>query len=143
MPSASKGMSVNSPLPEEIRLNAAKDELSLVYGGRPVVLPAEFLRVYSPSAQVRGHGKGSGILQTGKQGVTIVKLEAVGHYALKITFSDGHDSGLYDWDYLYKSAQGYATMWADYLARLEAAGASRMPSAAEPAVKTCRSCGKH
>ncbi|MDO4696656.1 MAG: DUF971 domain-containing protein [Neisseria sp.] len=134
---------MNSPLPEEIRLNTAKDELCLVYEGRPAVLSAEFLRVYSPSAQVRGHGRGRAVLQTGKQGVTIVKLETVGNYALKITFSDGHDSGLYDWDYLYKSVQGYATMWADYLERLEAAGASRMPSAATPSAKTYRPCGKH
>lgn len=136
-------MIVNSSLPEEIRLNAAKDELCLVYGGRKTVLPAEFLRVYSPSAEVRGHGAGQEILQTGKQGVTIVKLETAGNYALKITFSDGHDSGLYDWDYLYQSAQEYTVMWADYLARLEAAGASRMPSENPPPAPKCKPCGKH
>ncbi|MDO5058374.1 MAG: DUF971 domain-containing protein [Neisseria sp.] len=134
------------PIPEEIRLNPERNALSLVYGGETKTLSAEFLRVYSPSAEVRGHGKGQETLQTGKAQVSITDLSAAGNYALKITFSDGHDSGLYDWDYLYKSAHEYATMWADYLARLEAAGASRMPSENaqnEPPAKSCGGCGKH
>ena len=114
-------------LPEEIRLQRDKKTLVLRYDGTEKYLPAEFLRVYSPSAEVRGHGAGQGVLQTGKAEVTLAGLEPVGQYALKIVFSDGHDSGLYDWDYLYELAHGYDTMWADYLTKLHAAGASRQP----------------
>ena len=84
-------------VPQEIRINKTRDTLTLVYPNHEHALPAEFLRVYSPSAEVRGHGVGQETLQTGKRGVLITDLEAVGNYALKITFSDGHDSGLYDW----------------------------------------------
>lgn len=118
-----------------------------MYGGAAQSLPAEFLRVYSPSAEVRGHAPGQETLQTGKAGVTIAGLEPVGQYALKIIFSDGHDSGLYDWDYLYNLAHGYDTMWADYLRKIEAAGASRTasPQDAVPAKSGCGTggCGKH
>lgn len=113
------------PPPEEIRLRQSRAALVLVYAGEEKTLPAEFLRVYSPSAEVRGHGRGQEKLQTGKSGVIIAGLEPVGRYALKIIFSDGHDSGLYDWDYLYQLAHGYDTMWAEYLRKLAAAGASR------------------
>ena len=116
---------MNHPLPDEIRLNENKSELKLVYGSDTKNLAAEFLRVYSPSAEVRGHAPGQEVLQTGKQNVTITGLEPVGHYALKISFSDGHDSGLYDWDYLYQLAHEYDTMWSDYLRHLAEAGASR------------------
>lgn len=135
--------------PEEIRLQNSRAALTLVYQGHSKSLPAEFLRVYSPSAEVRGHGPGQETLQTGKAGVTIAGLEPVGQYALKITFSDGHDSGLYDWDYLYKLAHEYDTMWADYLRLIEAADASRIPAAADKAAPVpqhgCGSggCGKH
>ncbi len=135
--------------PEEIRLQNSRAALTLVYQGYSKSLPAEFLRVYSPSAEVRGHGPGQETLQTGKADVTIAGLEPVGQYALKITFSDGHDSGLYDWDYLYKLAHEYDTMWADYLRLIEAAGAPRIPSAADNAAPApqhgCSSggCGKH
>lgn len=134
------------PLPEEIRLRPDRAALALVYGGQTKELSAEYLRVYSPSAEVRGHAPGQEVLQTGKQGTTITDLDPVGNYALKIVFSDGHDSGLYDWDYLYKLAHEYATMWPDYLARLKAAGASRTPSetAAAPKKKSgCGGCGGH
>lgn len=130
-------------IPEEIRLQSGRAALTLVYGGEHKSLPAEFLRVYSPSAQVRGHAPGQEILQTGKAGVTITNVEPVGRYALKITFSDGHDSGLYDWPYLHKLAYRYDEMWADYLHRIESAGASRIPAAEDSAVKaqTGHSCG--
>lgn len=135
------------PTPEEIRLQNSRAALTLVYSGSAKSLPAEFLRVYSPSAEVRGHGVGQEVLQTGKAAVLIMGLEPVGQYALKITFSDGHDSGLYDWDYLYKLAHEYDTMWADYLRAIEAAGASRIASPLEsaPAKTGCGSggCGKH
>ncbi len=137
------------PVPDEIRLQNSRAALTLVYGGAAKSLPAEFLRVYSPSAEVRGHAPGQETLQTGKADVTVMGLEPVGQYALKITFSDGHDSGLYDWDYLYKLAHEYDTMWADYLSAIEAAGASRIASpldaAAAKSGHSCGSggCGKH
>lgn len=138
---------MNHPLPDEIRLNENKSELKLVYGSDTKNLAAEFLRVYSPSAEVRGHAPGQEVLQTGKQNVTITGLEPVGHYALKISFSDGHDSGLYDWDYLYQLAHEYDTMWSDYLRRLAAAGASRLPAKESETAgnHTCASsgCSKH
>lgn len=136
-------------LPEEIRLQKDKAALCLVYQGVNKVLPAEFLRVYSPSAEVRGHTVGQEVLQTGKMGITIVDLEVVGQYALKIVFADGHNSGLYDWDYLYQLAHEYDTMWADYLRKLEHAGASRLPTSLTPAEKQAThqcgagACGKH
>ncbi|OAM26840.1 hypothetical protein A7P95_08795 [Eikenella longinqua] len=117
------------PVPQQIRLQPGRQGLVLVYPDTEHTLPAEYLRVYSPSAEVRGHGRGQAKLQTGKARVTITNLAPAGNYALKITFSDGHDSGLYSWAYLYELAQGYATMWPAYLRRLEATGASREPAA--------------
>ena len=105
--------------PQQIRLQADRQGLILVYPDAEYTLPAEYPRVYSPSAEV----------QTGKAGISITDLQPAGNYALKITFSDGHDSGLYSWSYLYELASGYATMWPDYLSRLETAGASRNPAA--------------
>ncbi|MDO4879387.1 MAG: DUF971 domain-containing protein [Neisseria sp.] len=134
------------PIPDEIRLLRGRTGLGLIYGGEIRELPAEYLRVYSPSAQVRGHAPGQAVLQTGKQGITIADLEHVGLYALKITFSDGHDSGLYDWDYLYTLAFQHEALWADYLQRLEQAGASRAPVPQQEipaAEKNCGGCGKH
>lgn len=112
-------------IPHEIRLNTERNVLTLSYEHAQYQLPAEFLRVYSPSAEVRGHGVGQEILQTGKRFVTITDLEMTGNYALKIAFSDGHDSGLYDWDYLHNLGANQADLWQDYLARLAAAGETR------------------
>jgi DUF971 family protein len=88
-------------------------------------LPYEYLRVYSPSAEVRGHGPGQEVLQVGKRDVDIRSLEPVGSYAVQPTFSDGHATGIYSWDYLYELGVEQEQNWADYLRRLEAAGASR------------------
>ena len=96
--------------------------------GRTYKLPYEFLRVYSPSAEVRGHGRGQETLQPGKREVTITEVEPVGRYAIRPTFSDGHNSGIYSWDYLYEIAVDQDKLWNDYLARLAAAGASRDPA---------------
>lgn len=112
-------------MPQAIRLAKSKDMLHLDYDNGSYALSAEYLRVYSPSAEVRGHGVGKEVLQTGKRLVHIVDLEAVGNYALKITFSDGHDSGLYDWAYLLDLAQQQSSKWAMYLQRLQDAHASR------------------
>ena len=90
-------------------------------------LPCEYLRVYSPSAEVRGHGPGQEVLQVGKRDVTITEVEPVGHYALRPTFSDGHGSGIYSWEYLYDLGERQDELWSRYLQRLEQAGASRDP----------------
>jgi DUF971 family protein len=88
-------------------------------------IPFELMRVYSPSAEVQGHGPGQEVLQTGKREVTLLELEPVGNYAVKPVFSDGHDSGLFSWDYLYFLGSEQDRLWADYLARLQAAGVER------------------
>ncbi len=93
--------------------------------GKSYRLPFEFLRVYSPSAEVRGHGPGQEVLQTGKREVGIVNIEPVGHYAIKPTFSDGHDSGLYSWAYLYELCENQESLWNDYLERCKIAGVDR------------------
>lgn len=116
---------MKSPLPDEIRVVADKNALLLRYGAVDCRLSAEYLRVYSPSAEVRGHGTGGARLQTGKRSVQIVAVASVGNYALKITFSDGHDSGLYDWAYLHRLIALQQALWADYLHRLQAVGGSR------------------
>jgi DUF971 family protein len=92
-------------------------------------IPFELMRVYSPSAEVRGHGAGQEVLQFGKRGVSVLKLEPTGHYAIKPTFSDGHDSGLFSWDYLYHLGSQQAELWQQYEARLQSAGRSRDPVA--------------
>ena len=90
-------------------------------------LPCEYLRVYSPSAEVRGHGPGQGVLQVGKEHVNISAIEPVGNYAVKFVFDDGHDSGLYSWDYLHKLGRQQDSNWREYLDALEAAGHRRQP----------------
>ncbi|WP_348749190.1 DUF971 domain-containing protein [Pseudomonas rhodesiae] len=113
--------------PTAINLHKTSNTLGLTYGPEEVYqLPAEFLRVHSPSAEVQGHGKP--ILQFGKLNVRLTKIEPAGQYALKLTFDDGHDSGLFTWDYLYQLAVRQETLWADYLAELKAAGKTRDPS---------------
>jgi len=107
-------------------------------------LPYEFLRVYSPSADVRGHGPGQETLQVGKREVTINEIEAVGHYAIRPKFSDGHDTGIYSWDYLHELGERQESMWQQYLERMRAAGASREPDANPAPPAAAHSCGhKH
>jgi DUF971 family protein len=120
------GLDASTPLPTEIKLHQASRVLELVFAdGRAFRLPYEFLRVHSPSAEVRGHGPGQEILQIGKRDVTIKDVEPVGHYALRPTFSDGHDTGIYSWDYLYDLGVRQDELWQRYLQRMAAAGASR------------------
>jgi DUF971 family protein len=115
-----------STTPTNITLHAASRVLEIEYDdGQTFRLPFEFLRVYSPSAEVRGHGPGQETLQVGKKAVTISDVEPVGHYAIRPTFSDGHNSGIYSWDYLYDLGERQAELWQRYLDRLAAAGASR------------------
>jgi len=113
-------------IPTAIKLHKLSKTLELEYGpDQRYVLPAEFLRVHSPSAEVQGHG--NPVLQTGKINVALEGIEPAGQYALKLTFSDGHDSGLYSWDYLHHLGTHQEQLWSDYLAALAAAGKSRDP----------------
>ena len=112
--------------PTEIKLHQKSRVMEIAFSdGRSFRLPYEFLRVYSPSAEVRGHGPGQEVLQTGKREVEIRNLEPVGSYAVQPTFSDGHSTGIYSWDYLYELGERHDQFWTEYLAKLEAAGASR------------------
>jgi DUF971 family protein len=114
-----------APLPQNIIVHQQSKVLELAYENKTYELPFEFLRVWSPSAEVRGHGVGQETLQTGKRDVLINTIEQVGHYAIKPVFSDGHDSGIFSWDYLYEMCINQEEMWQDYLDRMEQAGASR------------------
>ena len=116
------------PQPTEIKLHQKSRLLEVAFAdGKAFRLSCEFLRVYSPSAEVRGHGPGQEVLQVGKQGVEITKIEPVGQYAIQLTFSDGHDTGIYSWDLLYDYGINQDEMWQHYLARMKEAGASRDP----------------
>jgi DUF971 family protein len=120
------GLNKNVPQPTEITLHQASRALEIAFAdGRSFRLPCEFLRVFSPSAEVRGHGPGQETLQTGKKDVGITAVEPVGQYAVQLRFSDGHDTGIYSWDLLYDYGVNQDTMWRDYLKRLQEAGASR------------------
>jgi len=111
--------------PTEITLHQQSRELEIAFAdGSRYRLPYEFLRVYSPSAEVRGHGPGQEVLQIGKQDVNVLGVEPVGSYAMKIEFDDGHDSGLYTWEYLQHLGKRQDALWQEYLHRLEAAGES-------------------
>lgn len=115
-------------IPTDIKLHRKSATLELIYAERePITLRAEFLRVFSPSAEVRGHGKGQEVLQTGKLHVAIKHIEPIGNYAIKLNFDDGHNSGIYSWDYLLDLGENEGSLWQDYLAKLQAAGATREP----------------
>lgn len=112
--------------PTEITLHQKSRLLEIAFDdGLRCQLPFEFLRVMSPSAEVRGHGPGQETLQVGKKDVILTEIEPVGSYAVKLVFDDGHDSGLYTWDYLYQLGQNQQALWQEYLHQLEASGASR------------------
>ena len=118
------------PKPTDITLHQKSALLEITFeGGVVVKLPCEYLRVYSPSAEVRGHGVGQEILQIDKENVNIREITPIGNYAVKLHFSDGHDTGLYSWDYLYELGTQYQSKWAAYLKRLEAAGHQRKTKA--------------
>ena len=117
-----------SEQPTEIKLHQQSHMLEITFSDNVCYqLPCEFLRVYSPSADVSGHGPGQEVLQVGKKNVGITALVPVGSYAVQINFDDGHDTGLYTWEYLYKLGKNQPALWQDYLDRLAAAGASREP----------------
>lgn len=124
----------DTPNPTTLTVHQASRVLEVGFDdGQTFRIPFELLRVYSPSAEVQGHGPGQEVLQTGKRQVGITEIGAVGHYAVQPVFDDGHDSGIFTWSYLYHLGSNQAQLWADYEARLHQAGASRdtpMPQAA-------------
>jgi DUF971 family protein len=127
-------------IPINIVVHQQSKVLELSYeNGNIYRLPFEFLRVLSPSAEVQGHGPGQETLQTGKRDVLIASLEPVGHYALKPSFSDGHDSGLFSWDYLQYLGENQEELWKEYLNKLAAAGLDRDA----PMIQAGHSCGSH
>lgn len=118
----------NAQTPSGINLHRRSRELTLTYeSGESFSLPCEYLRVFSPSAEVMGHGPGQEVLQTGKLNVNIEAINPVGNYALQLVFDDGHDTGLYSWDYLYTLCTQREEKWQQYLDRMAAAGESRDP----------------
>ncbi|MCB6183834.1 DUF971 domain-containing protein [Leeia sp. TBRC 13508] len=118
----------SSTFPTEIKLHQQSRVLEISFSdGVTFQLSCEYLRVFSPSAEVRGHSPEQAVLQVGKKEVNIKDIQPVGHYAIKLVFDDGHDTGLYSWSYLYDLGKQYDIYWRDYLGRLAAAGASRDP----------------
>jgi DUF971 family protein len=116
----------SAPIPTAITVRKQSRVLEIAFDDQSeVTLPFELLRVYSPSAEVRGHGPGQEVLQTGKRNVDLTTLEPVGNYAVQPHFSDGHDTGIYSWEYLHWLGANQAELWEDYLQRLEAAGHTR------------------
>ena len=135
-----------APVPTAFKVRKQSRVMEVSFDdGAEFSLSFELLRVYSPSAEVRGHGVGQEVLQLGKRDVEIVAVEPVGNYGVKPVFSDGHDSGIYTWAYLYRLGTDQGTMWEQYLCDLEAAGhtreAGRDPSAAVLAAKPAKACG--
>jgi DUF971 family protein len=121
-------MNPKTPRPTDITLHQQSKVLDIAFDdGRSFSLPVEYLRVYSPSAEVRGHGPGQEVLQVGKKEVGIDAVEPVGMYAVKLAFTDGHDTGIYSWEYLYELGVKREANWKTYLARLAQAGKSREP----------------
>jgi len=135
------GLDKDTPTPVEITVHGASRVLEIAFSdGQSFRLPFELMRVYSPSAEVQGHGPGQEVLQTGKRGVEITALEPVGNYAIQPAFSDGHQSGIYSWDYLHFLGSRQDELWADYNVRLQAAGVDR--DAPMP-VKAGGACSSH
>lgn len=120
------GLQAGSPTPTALTVHSQSRILEITFSdGAEFKIPFELMRIYSPSAEVQGHGPGQEILQTGKREVNVVALEPIGNYAVKPVFSDGHESGLFTWDYLYHLGADESRLWDDYHRRLQAAGAER------------------
>lgn len=137
------GLAPDTPLPTAITLHRKSRVLEIAFDdGRNFRLPFEFLRVYSPSAEVRGHGPGQEVLQQGKREVDILAIEAVGNYAIKPQFSDGHDSGLYSWDLLHDLGMRQDALWQAYLDRLQREDGTRDPAQLPPAAPSA-GCSRH
>jgi DUF971 family protein len=135
------GLQSGTPTPESLTVHGQSRVLEVSFSdGARFRIPFELMRVYSPSAEVQGHGPGQEVLQTGKREVTLTALEPVGNYAVQPSFSDGHDSGIFSWDYLYFLGSQQDKLWADYSARLLAAGVDRDAPMPE---KGGHACGHH
>ena len=139
------GLDNGSPIPSEIKLHQKSRLFEIAFDtGERFQLSYEFLRVFTPSAEARGHGPGQETLQVGKRDISIERIEPVGNYAIRPVFSDGHDSGLYSWDMLYNLGKHHDELWQTYLDRLEAEGKSRDPAASPPdAPRAKGGCGHH
>jgi len=136
------GLSAHTPQPTAITVHQQSRVLEIAFAdGAAFRIPFELMRVYSPSAEVQGHGPGQEVLQTGKRDVEVVELESVGNYAVRPAFSDGHVSGIFSWDYLYFLGSQEKDLWQKYEARLTQAGASR--DVAAPQADTGHACGHH
>ena len=136
-------MSTTTRIPTALTVHKASRTLEIAFDDEVFQLPFEFLRVMSPSAEVRGHGPGQETLQTGKRNIDIKGIEPVGHYAIRPVFSDGHDSGLYTWDFLYELCRDHGKLWEGYLQQLEAAGFTREAGRDAPMVKQGGGCSSH
>jgi DUF971 family protein len=135
------GLQSGTPTPQDLTVHSKSRVLEISFSdGKTFRIPFELMRVYSPSAEVQGHGPGQETLQTGKRNVELVRLEPVGNYAVQPTFSDGHESGIYSWDYLYFLGSQQAQLWKDYEDRLAAAGMDRDAPMPE---KAGHGCGSH
>lgn len=135
------GLQSGAPTPQGLTVHSKSRVLEVSFSdGATFRIPFELMRVYSPSAEVQGHGPGQEVLQTGKREVDLTALEPVGNYAVQPTFSDGHDSGIYSWDYLYFLGSQQDKLWEDYQARLQAAGVERDAPMPE---KAGHACGSH
>jgi DUF971 family protein len=134
------GLQSGAPTPQSITVHSQSKVLEVSFSdGAEFRIPFELMRVYSPSAEVAGHGPGQEVLQTGKRDVELAGLEPVGNYAVQPAFSDGHDTGIFSWDYLYFLGSQQDQLWADYTARLVAAGVSRDAPMPEKAGQGCAS----
>ena len=132
------GLTAGAPTPQSITVHAKSRVLEVVFSdGAQFRIPFELMRVYSPSAEVAGHGPGQEVLQTGKREVTITNLASIGNYAVQPQFSDGHESGIFSWAYFYELGQRQQALWDDYLQRLAAAGAGRDTPMAPKGGKGC------
>jgi DUF971 family protein len=139
------GLTQDTPTPTDITVHQQSKLLEIAFSdGKAFKLPFELMRVYSPSAEVQGHGPGQETLQTGKRHVGLQELEPIGNYAIKPVFTDGHESGIFSWDYLYFLGSQQDDLWARYLAKLEEAGANRdTPMVAEGGHVHGAGCGHH
>lgn len=134
------GLQTDSPTPTALTVHSKSRILEVAFSdGAAFNIPFELMRVYSPSAEVQGHGPGQEVLQTGKREVGVVELESIGNYAVKPVFSDGHESGIFSWDYLYHLGSNQDQLWSDYNRRLEAAGMSRDAPMIVPGGHSCSS----
>ena len=132
------GLTPNSPLPTELVAHGKSRQLEIAFtDGARFLIPFELMRVYSPSAEVQGHGPGQEVLQTGKREVSLLALDPVGNYAVRPRFSDGHDSGIFSWDYLYHLGSRQESLWQDYERRLREAGRLRDDPMPAPSGGAC------